>query len=105
MSDQTNPSSTPDSADLERHRRGTRLRMALGTLIVLGALAAGYATAGSGASRQASHASLVAATTVTTTTVAPTTSTTLPPLPNCGSTRDPFDPSNAAPPNGSPAIC
>jgi len=35
---------------------------------------------------------------------APTTSTSTT-LPQCGATRDPFDPTNSPPPPGSPAIC
>ena len=34
-----------------------------------------------------------------------TTSTTTTEVPDCGSLRDPFDPTDAAPPAGSPAIC
>ncbi len=40
------------------------------------------------------------------TTTSSTTTTTKPAsIPACGSTRDPFDPTNTPPPAGSPAIC
>jgi len=106
-SHESSNSSVPmsSSVDLARHRRGTRLRIAFGTFVVLGALTAGYFTAGTSASSSPSHASLVAATTVTTTTLAPATSTTTVSLPNCGAGRDPFDPTNSPPPANSPTNC
>jgi len=105
MRNEMNAEGGSTTLEIERHQRGTRLRIALGTLMVLGALTAGYVFAGKGGSPSPSHSSVVGATSVTTTTVAPTTTTTHVSLANCGSPRDPFDPTNAGPPAGSPAIC
>lgn len=79
----------PKTTTLRTHGRTG----AIVVLLTLGVFGAGWgAAAASGA--PAHHS--------THTTTSSTTTTT---LPACGATRDPFDPTNAHPPAGSPAVC
>lgn len=85
-----------------------RPMVTLGSLAIAGLIATGCGQAGgSAAPQRGTRGHLAAATTAgtTTTTTAATTTTTTKALANCGATRDPFDPTNAPPPAGSPALC
>ena len=87
-----------------------RAASALCGLIVVTTLIAGNAESANAVTKRSPHHGVEARSTRSAarvrersvSTTGPTTTTT---LPSCGSPRDPFDPTNAAPPSGSPAIC
>lgn len=86
-------------------RRSTRLVLALCALPLCGALtSACHLTHASSPSHSSPPASAVV-TSHSSGSTATTSTTTTTVVPQCGSNRDPFDPTGAPPPAGSPAHC
>jgi len=90
-----------------------RLGVLASALVFAGLATSACGTSGEAADRSGSASGSLAAAPTSTTTTVPTTKSTTTTVPtttsttlaSCGATRDPFDPTNAGPPAGSPAVC
>ncbi len=88
---------------MRMHRtRAIKLAARLAGVLLVGVLATACSSGGAPAANPAVQSNGNGTTSTSTTAPASTTSTT---LAGCGAQRDPLDPTDAAPPAGSPANC
>lgn len=88
---------------IPRPRSGIKRRKLTGTIVGLLSIAALAAGCGGAGAASGGNSSGLVLTSTQHEAKASTTPTTA--LANCGSNRDPFDPTGSPPPAGSPAIC